>query len=729
MQNFLKSLELQGFKSFAAKTSFEFPARVTAIVGPNGSGKSNIIDAMRWVLGEREAKQLRGGTLENLIFAGTPKRAAQGFAKVSLCFDNAKKTFPIESPEVAVSRRVDRSGVSEFAWNDMEVRLKDLLPVFARARLGARGLNMIGQGESDIFVRSNPEERRLMIEEILGLREFRIKKNQAERRLESSEVNMEKVAVTLEELGPHLRMLRRQKNRFDKRSEIETELRDLENKYFGRALSVFKTDEEQFSVPLRKAEEDYRDLENEIKKLEEEIRLLDKKNERTPHVRSLREKIASKILEKSGYERELTRLQTKREFLAVHKEPPHSALEMQQNFEDLSREMESWLQVNDIETLRGLLRHWLQKIAAFIGREGEVKSTDGEEKILKEKITVLEAEVESLRKEEERMLDLQDSLNKEFRIHIEDLEKKKSALRLIEQEIQRIGFEKEKIKIRLSELEREWHAAGRQIHDLKELKDFSGELDYADAERRMLRFRGELSAIGETDPNLIKEATETEERYVFLERELEDLKKASLDLKGLIRDLDEKIHEDFKTSFHELNAAFNEHFQLMFGGGRAKMKIVEPPKLEVVEEENVENEAIDSKPSKLETNEPETRMAGVEIELHLPKKKIHDLNMLSGGEKSLVSLAALFALIAVSPPPFLVLDEIDAALDDENARRFAGLIKEFSKKTQFVIVTHNRSTMEAADVLYGVTMEDDGVSKVLSLKLEEYTETGGHKNN
>ncbi|MDI6734574.1 MAG: AAA family ATPase, partial [Patescibacteria group bacterium] len=107
-----------------------------------------------------------------------------------------------------------------------------------------------------------------------------------------------------------------------------------------------------------------------------------------------------------------------------------------------------------------------------------------------------------------------------------------------------------------------------------------------------------------------------------------------------------------------------------------------------------------------------------DIELNLPKKRITSLDMLSGGEKSLVSLAALFALISVSPPPFLVLDEIDAALDDDNARRFAELIKEFSKKSQFVIVTHNRVTMNVADILYGVTMGDDGVSKILSLKLE-----------
>ena len=120
----------------------------------------------------------------------------------------------------------------------------------------------------------------------------------------------------------------------------------------------------------------------------------------------------------------------------------------------------------------------------------------------------------------------------------------------------------------------------------------------------------------------------------------------------------------------------------------------------------------------LEVETEEDLQAGIELEVSLPRKKIKGLEMLSGGEKSLVSIAALFALISVSPPPFLVLDEVDAALDERNTKRFAELIKNFSRKTQFVLVTHNRATMEAASVLYGVTMEEDGVSKVLSLKLE-----------
>jgi chromosome segregation protein len=143
----------------------------------------------------------------------------------------------------------------------------------------------------------------------------------------------------------------------------------------------------------------------------------------------------------------------------------------------------------------------------------------------------------------------------------------------------------------------------------------------------------------------------------------------------------------------------------MFGGGRAKLKI----KNQI---SNIKNNG------KLENGQEET---GIEIELNLPRRRLTSLEMLSGGEKTLVSLAALFALISINPPPFLVLDEIDSALDDRNAQRFAELIKRFSQKTQFVVVTHNRSTMNMADVLYGITMSEDGVSKVLSLKLDTKT--------
>ena len=195
MSNFLTHLELQGFKSFAPKTRFDLQERVVGVVGPNGSGKSNIIDAIRWVLGEREAKQLRGDVLGNLIFAGTSKRPQASLARVTLGFNNVNKIFPVDNEEVTLTRRIDRAGTSQFFLNDEEIRLKDLIPMLAKARLGSRGLTIIGQGQSDVFVRINPEERRLMIEEILGLKEFRLKKKTAERRLEKSRVNADTLRV------------------------------------------------------------------------------------------------------------------------------------------------------------------------------------------------------------------------------------------------------------------------------------------------------------------------------------------------------------------------------------------------------------------------------------------------------------------------------------------------------------------------------------------------------
>ena len=264
MTNFLKRLELQGFKSFAPKTVLDFPARIVAIVGPNGSGKSNIIDALRWVLGEREAKQLRGEKLENLIFSGTPKHPAAGLARVALYFDNKGKQLPLDFEEMAVMRKIDRSGTSQFFCNDAEVRLKDLLPILARARLSSRGLNMIGQGESDVFVKSTPEERRMMMEEVLGLREFRIKKNQSERRLENARINMDKVKAMLDELAPHLRVLRRQKNRFEKRNEVEIELRELENRYFSFHYQALEKELKDLVLPMEQLQKAAKEKQREI---------------------------------------------------------------------------------------------------------------------------------------------------------------------------------------------------------------------------------------------------------------------------------------------------------------------------------------------------------------------------------------------------------------------------------------------------------------------------------
>jgi len=248
---FLKRLELQGFKSFASKTTLDFPAGIAAIVGPNGSGKSNITDAIRWLLGEREAKNLRGGKADDLIFAGTEKRPRAGLAQATICFDNSSGFFPTEFGEVAITRRISRDGDSKFFLNDEEVRLKDVIDFFARSKLGARGMNIIGQGDSDMILKASPLERREMVEETLGLKEFILKKNSAERELKNTSINLEKARALLEEIKPHLRLLRRQIGRYRERENLAEELFSWEKKYFGGKAAGLNRDEAELEPSLK----------------------------------------------------------------------------------------------------------------------------------------------------------------------------------------------------------------------------------------------------------------------------------------------------------------------------------------------------------------------------------------------------------------------------------------------------------------------------------------------
>ncbi|MBI2278968.1 MAG: AAA family ATPase [Candidatus Brennerbacteria bacterium] len=718
MDHFLERIELQGFKSFAPKTVFEFPSRVTAIVGPNGSGKSNVIDALRWVLGERVASELRGGALENLIFAGTPKRSAAGFARVSLVFKNHPRLFPVDAPEVVIERKTDRSGASSFYMNSDEVRLKDLIPMLARARLGSRGLTMVGQGQGDLFVRSTPRERRAMIEEILGLREYRLKKEQAERQLAASLVNMERVQAMLEELAPHVRFLRKQKSRFERRSEIEGTLKALEDVYFGARFHTLARASAEAEVPHAKFAAERKAKEEEIRILEDKRRSFTADSLSEAARQALREKKRTVGERRRALERDLARFEVEEELLAKQEaRSEKSAAELGVLLSRAAEDAKRMLALEDLPAIRKALKEMIVRIEETLENK-EKKDLPRSARLtpLREELAALENDFVTLEADEERFIEAERTATETFRAQVEILEMKKNELRALERALEEKAFARERFSLQMEELQHAWAATGRDGGELVKLpapKEAPGE----DAERKTLRLRGELAAIGEIDQALVKEADEAETRYAFLSREHEDVTKATRDLEKLIRDLDQKIHNDFKKAFREVNDSFHTYFRLMFGGGKAYLKLTKPPAPKKEEEEGApmggEREAV------LEESQEDPELsAGVEIELSLPKKKITSLEMLSGGEKSLVSLAALFALIAVSPPPFLVLDEIDAPLDEVNAARFAELVKEFAKKTQFIIVTHNRATMEAADALYGITMEDDGISKVLSLKLE-----------
>ena len=698
---YLKRLELIGFKSFAQKTVLDFPAGIAAVVGPNGSGKSNIIDAIRWLLGEREAKNMRSLRAEDLIFTGTPQRPRVGLAQAAITFDNHSRFFPVDYAEISVRRRLDREGVSEHFLNGSQVRLKDIIDFFAQSRLGTKGFSIINQGDADLFVRAPAKERRAMLEEILGLRQFELKKHEAELKLRSTRFNMDKAKALIDEILPHLRLLRRQTSKWEKHDELVQELHELENQYFGAKLREFESQAIKIEPELKKLDGHLEKLGGELKELQSELTRVEKRQPRTSEeAKSFEIEKEELSLEKAKLERELGRLEAQIELTGGKNETTFDTQELVRILEETQETIEDALIMTDLKIVKRLLQSLSEKIGHVL--EGETSELKPQKRELTEDPAFLKSEVHgklsliskklaaigNLEKQENQTLK---NFNEFFRRAFESVEGKKDAIRSLENQRNKLMFEHERVNLRREELRRQAEQIGRKLEEFKSITEVPA--DIMSVERRMLRLRGELASIGEIDEALIKEARETETRYEFLSVQLKDLEKAHKDLSELIKELDAKIHHDFTGALKDINEEFQKYFRMMFGGGSARLK------MRAVMEEEMEQ-------------------GGIDIDLNIPRKRIGSLDMLSGGEKSLVSLAVLFALISVSPPPFLVLDEVDAALDEVNSRRFSNLIKDFSKKTQFVVVTHNRATMEAADLLYGVTMGEDGTSKVLSLKLE-----------
>jgi chromosome segregation protein len=719
----LKRLELVGFKSFADKTTLEFPGGIAGIVGPNGSGKSNVLDAVRWILGEREAKNLRGDKAEDLIFAGTQKRPRMGMAQVSLIFDNSSGFFAVDFSEVSIVRRIDRDGISQYFLNKAEVRLKDIIDFFAKARLGTHGLTVINQGESDLFVKSSPKERREMIEEVLGLRQYQIKKNEAQRKLKNTGINIDKVRVMLDEIGPHLRFLKKQTAKWEKLSETEKELNDLEAVYFKSKLKEILVGLEKFSPRLQEIDTKLAQKLSELKVLQDQ--LLKVENSRPSNkaqLDSLQAKREELLSKRSVLEKELGRLEVKIEFSSNTEVDPKKALVI---LNDLKSVIKNISEESDLVKIKNVLNEIFSKIDNFLqfGNEKGASQELAEFKAAKEKLSGqmdgIIKELESLKKMEGGFSANLESFNSEFRKSFQSVEAKKDEISGLESEKNRIHFDTERFNLRMQDLEVQIVQAGKDINELKANLENIEPINIFESERRIFKLRAEVASVGEIDQALLNEAKETETRFNFLSVQLADLEKASGDLSALIKDLDLKIHNDFTSSLGKINEEFTKFFQLMFGGGKAKLYLEKPEvKNQVLPDEGLADETQQMAKEPEKDEEQDELSAGIEMELVIPRKKIKGLEMLSGGEKSLVSIAVLFALISVSPPPFLVLDEVDAALDERNTKRFAELIKDFSKKSQFIIVTHNRSTMESSDVLYGVTMEEDGVSKILSIKLD-----------
>lgn len=229
----LKRLELQGYKTFASRTVFDFDSGITAIVGPNGSGKSNIADALRWVLGEQSYGTLRGKRTTDMIFAGSQGRARAGMAQVILTLDNSDNWLPIDFQEVVIGRRAFRSGENEYLLNGQKVRLRDVQELLATSGLGERTYTIVGQGLIDQALSLRAEERRALFEEAAGVSHYQAKRAATLRRLQETQHNLERIHDILSEIRPRLAGLKRQANRARNYEQVQRDLRHLLRIWYG----------------------------------------------------------------------------------------------------------------------------------------------------------------------------------------------------------------------------------------------------------------------------------------------------------------------------------------------------------------------------------------------------------------------------------------------------------------------------------------------------------------
>lgn len=727
----LKKLELQGFKSFAGKTILEFPSAITAIVGPNGSGKSNLVDAIRWVLGEQSLKNIRLGRSEDVLFAGTHNHPPSGFAEVSLSFDNSKKIFPEDMEEISVGRKLYRDGASSYILNRQEVRLKDTVRLMASAKLGTKGLAIIMQGSGDAFLNAPGRERREMLEEVLGLKEYRLKKEEAGRKLEETKSNLEKAASLMGELAPHLRSLKRQVGRWQRRKEKAEELRALEEGYFHfRLRQILEGKEvlqekESVEKEIRELEAGSNELEAKLSELENSSRGVRSEDEelslRTAALSEKRFELLRKLGNIEG------RLETMSREVSVEGPLPPAA-KLFSFVKNLRIEIGNLLEMEDVGEIKQKLGLLLREMGGFFEEiEGkEIQADDAGNALFKEKealsseLSELGAAIEKVSQEARNARELAIRSGEEFRKIVLVVEEKRRSISEKRALLQEYRLEGEKRRLQEEDLRGRMEEAGWNFDDFLRAyaeRPVPAGTDPA-AEPQIFRLRRELADIGQVDEELVSEFEATQRRHDFLNSQKTDLEKALGDLERLSEELQKKIDREFSRALKDISDQFQHYFRLIFGGGSAGIREIRPKSKEI-KQSTSGAEALRHEDELAGGAMPEPEEEGdLAVEVGLPRKKIKSLDMLSGGERALTSIALIFAVVGISAPPFLVLDEIDAALDEENSRRFSVLLKELASKTQFILITHNRATMEVADVLYGVSIQDS-VSQIFAVKFEE----------
>jgi chromosome segregation protein len=751
---YLKSLEIAGFKSFAKKAALSFDTPITGIVGPNGSGKSNVAEAFRFVLGEQSIKSMRGKRGEDLIWNGADGGGKSNRASVKATFDNSKRLFNIDFDEVTLERVVHRDNANEYLINGSPARLKDITELLAMAHIGASGHHIISQGEADRILSANIMERREMIEDALGLKIYQYKKVESQRKLEKTDENMKQVESLRREIAPHLKFLKKQVEKLEKVEQMRGELRNLYKEYFKREETFIEEEKKKIAHEKEKPSKDSTRLENELAEAKSIIEKSKGKDASSSELIALENDLAKCRSEKDEHNRKLGGIEGEiaAALRVIAKEKEKKSKDeyktvLLKDVEGVADKIEALESAQGgLTDARSLFNQVKSLIRSFISSHKDsqdselIKETESDVSTLKEKKSAIEL---ALKKHTENEAKLEES----YHALREKIEQEKDKNRDAEKNMFRIIAEQNELRAVLANLKscqdviltaeanfkREFEEAyiliGREVSEYKDFVIASQESRTAQEERRhtieKFKIRIEDSG-GGSGADVMREFKETEERDAFLARELTDLETSKVSLEKLIAELDVRIDVEFKEGILKINTQFQNFFSLMFGGGTASLSTIKEKKRKKKSElADILGDGADVKMTSWqedgegEGEEDQDAREGIDINVNLPRKKVKGLMMLSGGERALTSIALLFAVSQVNPPPFIILDETDAALDEANSRKYGDMIESLSKYSQLILITHNRETMSRAGVLYGITMSSDGASKLLSIQFEE----------
>lgn len=930
---FLKSLEVFGFKSFVDRTRIEFSDGITALLGPNGCGKSNVVDAVKWVLGEQSAKNMRAEKMEDVIFNGTETRKPLNIAEVTLTIANENGLLPLDVSEITIKRRLYRSGESEYYINNAQVKLKDVRELFWDTGVGKAAYSVMEQGKIDQILSSKPEDRRYLFEEAAGITRFKVKRAEAERKLERTEENMRQVEGIMGEVKRSYDTLKVQAEKAvacralreeifnceldiqllrlknftqdkDRRTEdlrriellrnqsrtqideinaslsenmeevnaMETRLVEMQKEIYGLAVERNEKDKQAKQLNERQSEtrQKVSQLESRRTLLEERIETLredidgqdaglhqtrrrideicsnidsfednitlagtqitendrqaaeyeqqitgleNEKNTLRQDLTSITEDIVTELdkrLKDAGYSAasytaakeqvdlvlgKITALVSGRrnlftDFSAVQEPSPadiarfvERAVQTLTELESLSVELESALKAYTAATP--------QFLEEFLAPEGimtrkrsidrQIAALDDQGVSLREKISSLKSEnsglvkkideyrstLEQLRIQKAQMQTQIQAAEEQIRILRRDLASQEATLHELDNElfterkrfeeihgqvleieediasIEQKGFaltaelkalekdishrnsdvsgKKESIKQKTEEMARyqsqleklslelatteteiknvKDHFRETHSRDLMEFEErmFTITVPAAELREKLAIARQSMKDLGNVNLSAPEEFAETKERYDFLSAQIADLQKAKDDLQRITEEIRAESTELFLATYNKIKKNFHNMFRRLFGGGRAELRLVDPGNV-------------------LES--------GIDIFAQPPGKKLENIALLSGGEKTMTAVSLLFATYMVRPSPFCLLDEIDAALDEQNVLRFVHTLRDFANVSQYIVITHNKKTVSGAGTMLGVTMEESGVSKVITIRLE-HEESGG----